>query len=66
MRHFKAVWWSGNGYAWQDDDFLDWKHPIARRCAQRWMLFVGITMCGMSSWEHPCIKWRWWRREEAT
>lgn len=56
---FRAVWYEGNGYAWQDTDFLQWKHALAIRTAQWRMLFIGMTTCSYSAWEHPCILFAW-------
>lgn len=62
---FRSVWWRGNGYAWQTLDFLDHKHDLVRRSAQWNMFHVGMTICGRSSWEHPCILHKFWNREQA-
>lgn len=58
---WESIWYGGKGYAWQDETFGAGWHPLKVRCARRHMLFVGIVLCGYSSWDHPCILYRYWR-----
>lgn len=54
---------SGNGYAWQDAEFLAGSHWLRIACARWNMRKVGMTMCGYTSEQFPCILWHYWRQD---